>query len=101
MISRTIAIMARGSFAEFVPDPVSPLFATLAVPIAQDATRKMINDFVGITDEESYLFDVVNGYVYVGIKNKYMGKMLLATVTKSKKVLQNSKERWEARNNFV
>jgi phosphohistidine swiveling domain-containing protein len=90
------AFMARGSFAEFVPEPVSPLFATLAVPIAQDATRKMINDFVGITDEESYLFDVVNGYVYVGIKNKYIGKMLLATVTKSKKVLQNSKERWEA-----
>jgi len=94
--SASKAFMARGSFAEFVPDPVSPLFATLAVPIAQDATRKMINDFIGITDEESYLFEVVNGYVYVGIKNKYMGKMLLATVTKSKKVLQNSKERWEA-----
>jgi len=93
--SASKAFMARGSFAEFVPDPVSPLFATLAVPIAQDATRKMINDFIGITDEDSYLFEVINGYIYVGIKNKYMGKMILAMLTKSKKVLQNSKERWE------
>ena len=94
--SASKAFMARGSFAEFVPDPVSPLFATLAVPIAEGETRKMMNDFVGIKDDDSYLFEVVNGYVYVGIKNKYMGKMILATLTKSKKILQNSKERWEA-----
>ena len=59
-------VMARGSFAEFVPDPVSPLFATLAVPIARDATQKMMMDLVGIKDKDNYLFEVVNGYVYVG-----------------------------------
>ena len=94
--SASKAFMARGSFAEFVPDPVSPLFATLAVPIAQNETRKMMNDMMDITDNDSYLFEVINGYVYVGIKTKYMGKMILAMLTKSKKILQNSKERWEA-----
>jgi len=89
-------IMARGSFAEFVPDPVSPLFATLALPIAQDATQKMMADFLGIKENDSYLFEVVNGYVYVGIKSKYLLKMFIASLTKSKKILQNSRERWAA-----
>jgi phosphoenolpyruvate synthase/pyruvate phosphate dikinase len=89
-------IMARGSFAEFVPDPVSPLFATLAVPIAKDATQKMMADFIGIKEKDSYLFEVVNGYVYVGIKSKYMLKMILATITKTKKMLQSSRKRWVA-----
>lgn len=87
-------IMARGSFAEFVPDPVSPLFATLAVPIAQDATQKMMADFIGIKENDSYLFEIVNGYVYVGMKSKYLLRMILATITYTKKMLQNSKERW-------
>jgi phosphohistidine swiveling domain-containing protein len=90
------AIMARGSFAEFVPDPVSPLFATLAVPIALDATQKMMVNFLDIEENGSYLFEVVNGYVYVGIKSKYMLKMLIATLTKSKRILRNSRERWTA-----
>ena len=40
-------VYARGSFAEFVPDAVSPLFATLGVPIAKDFTVKMMNDLMG------------------------------------------------------
>ncbi|UCD40806.1 MAG: hypothetical protein JSV69_09410, partial [Chloroflexota bacterium] len=90
------AIMARGSFAEFVPDPVSPLFATLAVPIAQDATQKMMADFIGIKENDSYLFEVVNGYVYVGMKSKYILKMIIATITYTKKMLRNSRKRWAA-----
>ena len=45
--------MARGSFAEFVPEPISPLFATLAVPIAREATLKLMNEF-GVTGKNSY-----------------------------------------------
>ena len=37
---------ARGSFAEFVPDAVSPLFATLGIPIAKESTLKMMNDLL-------------------------------------------------------
>ena len=87
-------VMARGSFAEFVPDPVSPLFATLAVPIARDATQKMMMDLIGIKDKDNYLFEVVNGYVYVGIKSKYMLRMLIATITLMKTFVKTGKERW-------
>jgi len=89
-----VVVMARGSFAEFVPDPVSPLFATLAVPIAQGATQKMMMDMVGIKDKDNYLFEVVNGYVYVGIKSKYMLRMLIATITLMKKFVRTGRERW-------
>jgi pyruvate,water dikinase len=60
------AVLARGSFAEFVPEPVSPLFATLAVPIARQATIKLMNS-MGVAGENSYVFAVINHYVYVGM----------------------------------
>ncbi len=59
------AVLARGSFAEFVPEPVSSLFATLAVPIAQKTTSELMGA-IGVTDENSYVFAVLNDYVYVG-----------------------------------
>ena len=59
------AVLARGSFAEFVPEPISPLFATLAVPIARETTVKLMGGF-GVGGENSYLFEVLNDYVYVG-----------------------------------
>lgn len=59
------AVLARGSFAEFVPEPVSPLFATLAVPIARRESLKLMGS-IGFGGEDSYLFSVLNDYVYVG-----------------------------------
>jgi rifampicin phosphotransferase len=59
------AVLARGSFAEFVPEPISPLFATLAVPIAQISTMRMMSE-IGVTGKNNYLFAVLNDYVYVG-----------------------------------
>jgi pyruvate,water dikinase len=59
------AVLARGSFAEFVPEPVSPLFATLAVPIARRESVKLMGS-IGFEGEDSYLFSVLNDYVYVG-----------------------------------
>jgi phosphoenolpyruvate synthase/pyruvate phosphate dikinase len=59
------AVLARGSFAEFVPEPVSPLFATLAVPIARKETIELMGG-IGVTGQDAYLFTVINDYVYVG-----------------------------------
>jgi rifampicin phosphotransferase len=59
------AVLARGSFAEFVPEPISPLFATLAVPIAHRTTMKLMSE-IGVTGKNNYLFAVLNDYVYVG-----------------------------------
>jgi pyruvate,water dikinase len=57
--------LARGSFAEFVPEPVSPLFATLAVPLAREATNRMLNR-MGVTGKDTYIFAVINSYLYIG-----------------------------------
>ena len=42
------------------------LFATLAVPIAYKSTVKLMNE-IGVKGEDSYLFEVINNYVYVGM----------------------------------
>lgn len=60
------AVLARGSFAEFVPEPMSPLFATLAVPLAREASTKLMNK-MGVTVKDSYIFAVVNSYLYIGM----------------------------------
>ena len=90
------AMMARGSFAEFVPEPVSPLFATLALPIASKATARLMGDFIGI--EESYILTAINDYVYVGFvfTPKITWKMLVATIGATKTLLKNARERAEA-----
>ncbi len=106
------AILARGSFAEFVPEPVSPLFATLAVPIAKQATLRLMAS-LGVTEKESYIFSVINDYVYVGFRftPKMIWQFLKATIVLFPKLIKTAgskaaaaKERilqttaaWEAR----
>ncbi len=87
---------ARGSFAEFVPDAVSPLFATLAIPIAKELTLKMMNDILEKDIPDTYQFDVINGYVYVGIPMRWevLGPFIGATVKMSKTYLKTASERW-------
>ncbi|MBE0697577.1 MAG: hypothetical protein IH586_11705, partial [Anaerolineaceae bacterium] len=89
-------LMARGSFAEFVPEPVSPLFATLAIPIAQEATQQLMGAFLGVIGKDSYLFEVINGYVYVGMvmSPKVIWKMSVESIVQTKKMLQTGKNRW-------
>ncbi len=92
------ATMMRGSFAEFVPEPVSPLFATLAVPIAQEATQKMMSSFF----EDSggfgscYVYEVVNGYVYTGMLMTpgVMWKLINLSLFRGKEVFQYGQLRW-------
>jgi pyruvate,water dikinase len=87
---------ARGSFAEFVPDAVSPLFATLGIPIAKEFTLKMFNDLLDKELPDSYHFDVINGYVYVGIPMTWevMMPFIRATIKLSKTLLKTADERW-------
>jgi pyruvate,water dikinase len=91
------AILMRMSFAEFVPDPVSPLFATLALPIAQKASLELMGEYLGIDDPNRYPFSVVNGYVYVGmvldLKMYWaMAARLMGGVVQ--KMLKTSQARW-------
>jgi len=64
LLSQPHTIAARLSLVEFVPDAVPPLFATLAVPIATQATSRMMAEVLGFRGEAGYYFEVLNGYVY-------------------------------------
>ena len=90
------AMLARGSFAEFVPEPVSPLFATLAVPIAQKTTMKLMGGF-GVS-EDSYIFAVLNDYVYIGFvfTPKMTWQMVKASFQLLGPILKTSAQRAEA-----
>ena len=91
-------MLSRASFAELLPDPVSPLFGTLAVPLAEKASLAMMRDIGGIDDPDSYVVAVVNGYVYIGLKMtfKVIGAMLIMSTVAAKKMLKTGKARWQA-----
>ena len=90
-------MLSRASFAELLPDPVTPLFGTLAVPLAEKASLGMMSDIGGIDDPDSYLVAVVNGYVYIGLKMtfKVIGSMLVMSTVASKEMLTTGKQRWQ------
>jgi phosphoenolpyruvate synthase/pyruvate phosphate dikinase len=95
-VSVSRAVMARGSFAEFVPEPVTPLFATLAVPIARKVTVELMAR-VGVTGKDSYLFSVINSYVYVGFvfTPKMVWQMAKATASLSRILSKNAEPQAE------
>ena len=93
------ALLTRMSFAEFVPDPVSPLFATLGVPIARDASLALMGEFMGRDDPNTYIFSVVNDYIYIGmvLDLKMVWAMLVQLMGGVvQKMLKTSQARWTA-----
>jgi rifampicin phosphotransferase len=92
------ALLARASFAEFIPDPVSPLFATLAMPIAQQASIKMMNDMMKLNRPDAYILEVVNGYVYAGFvfDLSMFWKMIEMSVAQTSKLMKDARGRWFA-----
>jgi pyruvate,water dikinase len=90
-------MLSRASFAELLPDPVSPLFGTLAVPLAEKASLGMMSAIGGIDDPDSYLVVLVNGYVYIGLKMtfKVIVKMLVMSTVAIRKMLTKGRQVWE------
>ena len=98
------AIYARGSFAEHLPNAVSPLFGTLGLRAVNKATAEL-SDFMGIDLlEAEYQYRAVNGYIYMGflLNTKFTWAMLRLTFTGMKSMFSGGKERWlEARKTFA
>jgi pyruvate,water dikinase len=62
-------LYARGSIVELLPDPLSPLFATLSPdPVAQ-TIRRIGDEFLpeGVFAEMELGFTTINGYAYYGM----------------------------------
>ncbi|MGB8981113.1 MAG: PEP/pyruvate-binding domain-containing protein [Anaerolineales bacterium] len=96
------AMYSRGSLAEHTPSPVTPLFATLGLEIANQATTAMWYRVIGkdtsdlLTEHGFYV--PLNGYVYGGIRmqGKNLLKVLKASVTQLAPIFHGSVERWQA-----
>lgn len=96
------AVYARGSLAEHIPNPVTPLFATLGLEIANEATeqmwRRMLGDSAQLVRAGSGFYELLNGYVYGGARMdaKAMLTMLKMTVRQLGPVLRGSVARWKS-----
>ncbi|HMB22141.1 MAG TPA: PEP/pyruvate-binding domain-containing protein, partial [Anaerolineales bacterium] len=94
-------LYARGSLAEHTPSPVTPLFATLGLDIANQATAEMWDRIIG-KDAPRLLanggfYVPLNGYVYGGTRlNGNTGLLLKVTVSQLVPFFRNSVARWQA-----
>ncbi|MBN2385437.1 MAG: hypothetical protein JXB85_00335 [Anaerolineales bacterium] len=95
------AIYARGSLAEHTPSPVSPLFATLGLEIANRETDRLWTEVLG-SDKSRLIRDgfykAINGYVYGGF-HLTAREAWLMTKTMLKQtggMMRASVERWQA-----
>lgn len=103
------ATLARGSLAEHTPSPVSPLFATLGLKIANCETERLWRDFVGIKEPASMFvgdgfYQVINNYVYGGFRMtmKNSGALIKMSLSQIGPMLREAPERWrEARDKFA
>lgn len=58
-------LLARGSSIDLLPDEVSPLFATLGVPILTKVFFEMYAQVMGLSGEDVPIFEVIHGYIFV------------------------------------
>lgn len=96
------AMYSRGSLAEHIPSPVTPLFATLGLDIANQATMEMWYRVIGKNTKDLLTADgfyvPLNGYVYGGIRmqGKNMFKILQASLAQLLPFFRGSVARWQA-----
>jgi pyruvate,water dikinase len=96
-------IYARASLAEHTPSPATPLFATLGLEIANQATDRLwVEMFHGerIKSElyNDHMYQVMNGYVYCGfgIKLSDFGLLLKLSSSQVGSMFRNGVPRWQA-----
>lgn len=88
---------ARGSLAEHLPNPVTPLFKTLGLRLANIASRQLMEQIGGKVDIY-YEYAPINDYIYLGIElgwreTWFYTKMAL---TQTKFMFSNGIPRWKA-----
>jgi pyruvate,water dikinase len=92
------AVAQRASLAEHLPSPVSPLFATLGLPIVNAFTRTTWEEFMGagasklLFDEGAY--QVINGYVYLVTRDRLLTSVRSLSPRQLRRTVTRSVERW-------
>ena len=93
---------ARGSLAEHTPSPVSPLFATLGLEIANRETELLWREYIGVKDPTSMFagdgfYMAINNYVYGGFKMDWKNTWAITKMSFSAigPMMRNAPERWQ------
>ncbi len=100
-------IYTRGSFAEHVPSPVTPLFGSLGLEMINAHTSRLNERvFGGSAAElapENGSYQVINGYLYLAVKNKPLLLLFKSLSPRQvRSVMTGSVERWrKAREDFA
>ncbi len=94
-------IYTKGSLAEHLPNPVTPLFATLGLEMINRASALLWVDMFGKSAKkllpENGAYTIINGYVYLSAKSKLLLIAIKSLSPRSlRKTLTNSVARWEA-----
>ena len=103
------ALYTRGSLAEHLPAPVTPLFATLGLEIVNAVSFRLFEQFMGVKGAQRVLlpggiYQTINGYVYLGNRMdlKNVLSFIILSATQLGYVLRGSVERWQsARREFA
>lgn len=96
------AVYARGSLAEHTPSPVTPLFATLGLHLANEATFEMWDRVIGKNARNLVGADgfyvPLNGYVFGGIRMSGKDFFTVAKMSISQigPMFHGSVPRWQA-----
>jgi len=99
---------ARGSLAEHIPSPVAPLFRTMGLRIANEATNRMYDTFMGEEKDKQWfiggnMYLPINLYVYAGFKLtlKDAGPLFRISIKQTGPIMRGSVARWhKAREKF-
>jgi len=76
-------IYGRGSITEQLPEPLTPLFASLGGPIIDRETRRVFSEYMGVKKWNGPMFETINDYAYLNMNfgRGLMIRMILSSLT--------------------
>jgi len=96
-----VALYSRGSLAEHTPSPVTPLFATLGLRLANQATAGMWERLIGPDGTKLMagggFYTPINGFVFGGVRMKgNVLRMVKMSASQAGPMMKGSVPRWQA-----
>ena len=95
------AIYSRGSLAEHTPSPVTPLFGTLGLRLANQATGELWERLIGKDGPKLMagggFYSAINGFVFGGVRMKgNTVRMVKMSASQAGPMMRGSVPRWQA-----
>ena len=86
---------SRGSIVDFLPDPVSPLFATLGRDRYNAGDERLMEWFIGDKHARMTWLDIINGYAYISVSLS-LGAWLriLLAIPRMPQLVRTVESRW-------